>query len=158
VPLHAAEPALADGVPFRHIVCAVDFSPASTRALGLAVSMAQDHGAALTVLHVVEAVEEDALENGLPAAVRARIDELTRTARQRLHAAVPRDAFARCVLREVVRYGRPAHAIPREAAEGGADLVVLGTHGHRGLALLGIGSTTHAVVCRAACPVLTMRP
>jgi nucleotide-binding universal stress UspA family protein len=136
----------------------VDFSPAATRALGLALSMAQDHGAELTVLHVVEAVEEDELENGLPAAVRAHVEGLTRTARERLQAAVPRDAHARCVIREVVRYGRAAHAIPLEAVERAADIIVLGAHGHRGLALLGIGSTTHAVVCRVACPVLTTRP
>ena len=158
VPLHADEPASVEGCRFTRLLCAVDFSPASTRALGLALSMAQDHGAELTVLHVVEAVEEDELEGALPAAVRARVDELTRTARQRLHAEVGRDAYARCGLREVVRYGRAAHAIPREARERDADLIVLGAHGHHGLGLLGIGSTTHAVVCRAACPVLTTRP
>ena len=120
--------------------------------------MAQDHGAGVRrSLHVVEAVAEDELEDA-SAAVRARVDALTRTARQRLHAAVPRDAHARCAIREVVRYGRAAHAIPREAAERDADLIVLGAHGHRGLGLLGIGSTTHAVVCRATCPVLTTRP
>ena len=158
VPLHAEEPASVDGVRFTQVLCPVDFSPASTRALGLALSMAQDHGAELTVLHVVEAVEEDELENGLPAAVRAHVDGLTRTARERLLAAVPRDAHARCTIREVVRYGRATHAIPLEAGERAADLIVLGAHGHRGLALLGIGSTTHAVVCRATCPVLTTRP
>ena len=62
VPLHAEEPASADGVRFTRLLCAVDFSPASTRALGLALSMAQDHGAELTVLHVVEAVDEDELD------------------------------------------------------------------------------------------------
>ena len=82
VPLHAEEPASADGVRFTRLVCAVDFSPASTRALGLALSMAQDHGAELTVLHVVEAVAEDELDDALPAAVRARVDALTRTARR----------------------------------------------------------------------------
>jgi nucleotide-binding universal stress UspA family protein len=158
VPVHAIEPASVNGVRFTHIVCAVDFSPASTRALGLALSMAQDHGADLTVLHVVGAVAEDELDDALPPAVRAHVDELTRTARERLHAAIPRDAFARCRIREVVRHGRPAHGIPLEAGERGADLIVLGAHGHRGLGLLGIGSTTHAVVCRAACPVLTTRP
>jgi nucleotide-binding universal stress UspA family protein len=158
VPLHAEEPASVDGVRFTRLLCAVDFSPASTRALGLALSMAQDHGAELTVLHVVDAVEVDELEDGLPAAVRAHVEGLTRTARERLQAAVPRDAHARCTIREVVRYGRAAHAIPLEAAARDADLIVLGAHGHRGLALLGIGSTTHAVVCRATCPVLTTRP
>ena len=158
VPLHAEAPASADGVRFTRLVCAVDFSPASTRAFGLALSMAQDHGAELTVLHVVEAVAEDELDDAPPAAVRARVDALTRTARRRLHDAVPRDAHARCPIREVVRYGRAAHAIPREAVERDADLIVLGAHGHRGLGLLGIGSTTHAVVCRATCPVLTTRP
>ena len=158
VPLHAEEPASAAGVRFTRLVCAVDFSPASTRALGLALSMAQDHGAELTVLHVVEAVSDDELDGALPAAVRAHVDGLTRTARERLHAAVPREAHARSVVREVVRYGRAAHVIPLEAGERGADLIVLGAHGHRGLGLLGIGSTTHAVVCRAMCPVLTTRP
>ena len=158
VPVHAAEPASVDGVRFTSIVCAVDFSPASTRALGLALSMAQDHGAELTVLHVVGAVAEDELDDALPPAVRAHVEELTHTARERLHAAVPRDAHARSTIREVVRYGRAAHAIPLEAGERAADLIVLGAHGHRGLGLLGIGSTTHAVVCRAACPVLTTRP
>ena len=158
VPLHAEEPASVDGVRFSRVVCAVDFSPASTRALGLALSMAQDHGAELTVLHVVEAVAEDALEDALPAAVRAYVEELTSLARRRLHAALPHDAHARCVLREVVRYGRASRAIPLEAADRAAGLIVLGAHGHRGLGLLGIGSTTHAVVCRATCPVLTTRP
>jgi nucleotide-binding universal stress UspA family protein len=158
VPSHAEEPASVDAVRFARVVCAVDFSPASTRALGLALSVAHDHGAELTVLHVVEALAEDELEGALPPAVRAHVDELTRTARQRLHAAVPREAHARCALREVVRYGRASHAIPLEAGERAADLIVLGAHGHRGLGLLGIGSTTHAVVCRAACPVLTTRP
>jgi len=101
VPLHAAEPASVGGVRFRRLVCAVDFSPASTRALGLALSMAQDHGAELTVMHVVEAVSEDELDGALPPAVRAHLDELTLGARRRLHDAVPRDAYARSVLREV---------------------------------------------------------
>ena len=109
-------------------------------------------------MHVVEAVSEDELDGALPPAVRAHLDELTLGARRRLHDAVPRDAYARSVLREVVRYGRAAQAIPREAAERAAGLIVLGAHGHRGLGLLGIGSTTHAVVCRATCPVLTTRP
>ena len=158
VPLHAGEPPSVNSAGFARVLCAVDFSPASTRALGLALSMAQDHGAELTVMHVVEAVSEDELDGALPPAVRAHLDELTLGARRRLHDAVPRDAYARCMLREVVRYGRAAQAIPREAADGGASLIVLGAHGHRGLGLLGIGSTTHAVVCRATCPVLTARP
>ena len=158
VPLHAAEPASVGGVRFRRLVCAVDFSPASTRALGLALSMAQEHGAELTVLSVVDGTIDEDQEAALPPAVRAHADERLRTARRRLHDALPGDASARCTILEVVRQGRPAHAIPLEAAERDADLIVLGAHGHRGLGLLGIGSTTHAVVCRAACPVLTTRP
>jgi nucleotide-binding universal stress UspA family protein len=163
VPLHAEDPASVDGVRFARIVCAVDFSPASTRALGLALSMADDHGAELTLLHVVDALADDELDGAVPAAVRARIDDLTRAARERLHAAVPGEMTlggnrARGSLREVVRYGRAAQVIPIEAGERHADLIVMGAQGHRGLGLLGIGSTTHAVVCRAACPVLTARP
>ena len=95
VPLHAEEPASVDGVRFTRLVCAVDFSPASARALGLALSMAPDYGAELTVLHVVEAVEEDELDGRAarrPAGARGGPDaHRARTAAR----GVTREAHAR---------------------------------------------------------------
>jgi nucleotide-binding universal stress UspA family protein len=157
VPLHAAEPSSADRVRFSRILCAVDFSPPSARGLELALSLAREAGGSLTVLHVVEALTEPELEALPPTGVRLHVDALTSQARERLHASVPREAHAWADVVETVRYGRAALAILREAEERGADLIVLGAEGHRGLGRMMLGSATHTVVRRAACPVLTVR-
>jgi nucleotide-binding universal stress UspA family protein len=157
VPLHAAEPATVDRVRYGHILCALDFSPPSSKGLELALSLARESGGDVTVLHVVEALSEDELEGFPPVGVRQHVDQLTATARQRLHAAVPREAHAWARITETVRYGRAALAILREAEERRADLIVLGAEGHRGLGRLMLGSATHTVVRRATCPVLTTR-
>jgi nucleotide-binding universal stress UspA family protein len=157
VPFHAGDVGSVDTVRFAHVLCATDFSPASTKALGLAMTMAREQGAALTVLHVVEALAEDELDDFPPAGVREHVRELAKNARERLRAAVPREAHVAGTVREVVRYGQAAYAILREASEGGADLIVLGAQGHSALGLLVLGSSTHAVIRRATCPVLTTR-
>lgn len=157
VPLHAEEPSAADRVRYTQILCALDFSPPAARALDLALSLARESGGALTVLHVVEALTDQELEAFPPMGVREHVDTLTGQARRRLHAAVPREAHAWAQITETVRYGRAALAILREAEERGADLIVLGAEGHRGLGRLMLGSATHTVVRRATCPVLTTR-
>ena len=157
VPFHAGDVGSADAARVTHVLCATDFSPASTKALALAITMAREQGAALTVLHVVEALAEDELDDFPHVAVREHVRVLTKTARDRLRAAVPREAHVRGTVTEVVRYGQAAAAILREAGDRGADLIVLGAQGHSGLGLLVLGSSTHAVIRRATCPVLTTR-
>jgi nucleotide-binding universal stress UspA family protein len=158
VPAHAGEPTVADRIAIRHVLCAVDFSPSSARALALALSVAHENAARLTVLHVIEALSEDDLEAHPTLAVREHVDGLARLARARLLAAVPREARARCAVTDVVRLGRAAHGILAEAEARDADLIVMGAQGHSGLGLLILGSATQAVVRRATCPVLTTRP
>jgi nucleotide-binding universal stress UspA family protein len=158
VPFHAGDVGSVESVRFTHVLCATDFSPASAKALTLAMSMAREQGAALTVLHVVEALAEDELDEFPRIAVREHVQVLTKTARDRLRAAVPREAHVCGTVTEVVRYGQAASAILREASDRGADLIVLGAQGHSGLGLLVLGSSTHAVIRRATCPVLTTRP
>jgi nucleotide-binding universal stress UspA family protein len=157
VPFHAGDVGSADTERFGHLLCATDFSPASTRALALAVAMAREQGAALTVLHVVEALAEDEIDDFPHVSLREHVRVLTCTARAQLRAAVPRESHGWGPVTEVVRYGDAAYAILREATERGADLIVLGAQGHSGLGLLVLGSSTHAVIRRATCPVLTTR-
>lgn len=52
--------------------------------------------------------------------------------------------------------GEPAAAILRVAEVGGFDLIVMGTHGRRGLPRLLLGSVAQKVITRATCPVLTL--
>jgi nucleotide-binding universal stress UspA family protein len=56
------------------------------------------------------------------------------------------------------RFGKPAAEILRLAEEVGADLIVVGSHGHTGLRRLLLGSTSERVVREAGCPVLVARP
>ena len=57
-----------------------------------------------------------------------------------------------------VREAEPAAAIMDLATELGVDLIVVGTHGRRGLERLLLGSVAEAVVRRATCPVLVVPP
>ena len=56
-----------------------------------------------------------------------------------------------------IEVGRPAAAIVRLASEGGADMVVMGTHGRTGLKHALLGSVAEKVVRKAPCAVLTVR-
>ena len=56
-----------------------------------------------------------------------------------------------------VRQGDPRTVIVDEAAEWGADLIVLGSHGHTGLTRLLLGSVAQAVVAHAPCSVEVVR-
>jgi nucleotide-binding universal stress UspA family protein len=151
-----APAALPDKVLFTDILCAVDFSPSSLRALTFAESLAKEADARLTVLHVLEPVYALA---GTPAMNRAETTfdpELRRAATVRLQETISDEARTYCHVREIVTFGKPYREILREAAEQRCNLVVMGAHGG-GLDLLAFGSTTNHVVREATCPVLTLR-
>ncbi len=135
---------------FSKILCPVDFESNSIAALGIAGELAQERKAALDVLHVVPiplgpevAIPFDKLEG------RAR-SRLERLARQKL------DSKLRCALH--VRTGDPAGEVIRLAEQTGADLIVMATHGRRGLTRFVLGSVAERVVREAPCPVLTIKP
>jgi len=141
----------------RRIVCPVDFSPISKRALDHAAVIARWYEAELVVLHVVPFMPT---LFGFPAAVNtaavaaadadAVIPELTRFVEQ-AEAAVS-------ATETIVRSGSPAAEILRYAAESEADLLVLGTHGRTGFERFMVGSVTEKVLRKAPCPVLSVPP
>jgi len=146
-----------ESVLFRRLVCPVDFSPASLAALAHAFKLAEENGAEITVLHVIEwLVEEE------PGARIAGFDVpefrqyLNRDARARLHALVPDEARDWCRPREEVLGGRPWREILRVAEERQAELVVMGVRGRNPVDLALFGSTTNHVVRGARCPVLVV--
>ncbi len=59
-------------------------------------------------------------------------------------------------LSQRLEVGEPGAAILRVAEEGGFDLIIMGTHGRRGLPRLLLGSVAQKVIARAPCPVLTL--
>jgi nucleotide-binding universal stress UspA family protein len=140
-------------VMFHRILCAVDFSPSSMKALTYAASLAKETGAQLTVMHVVEPVPvyEPVLAGGGGSDVNA--DESARQAGlARIREVSPRGVL----VSEVVATGKPYREILARAREEHSDLLVIGVHG--GLAdRLHFGSTTNHVIREATCPVLSLR-
>ena len=155
VPAHAPD-ATPLPVLFRRILCAVDFSPSSLRALSFAESLAEEADARLCVIHIVEPplLFEPVPMGASGGAVSAA--EVRADARRRLEEAISRDARVYSHVSEVVMSGKPYREILREATEQGSDLIVMGTHGGM-LGALAFGSTTNHVVREATCPVLTLR-
>ena len=140
----------------RRVFCPVDFSPISKRALDHATVIARWYEAELVVLHVIPLMPT---LFGFPAAIDtaavaaadadAVIPELTRFAGE---------ATMSSGTRLVVRSGAPSAEIVRYAAEEGADLLVLGTHGRTGFEKFMVGSVTEKVLRKAPCPVLSVPP
>jgi nucleotide-binding universal stress UspA family protein len=146
-----------ESVRYRHIVCPVDFSDESMRALEYALSLAQETAARLVLLHVLEGFldEPDAGELR-ELKVFEYYEQLEQRAAQRLAAAVPDEARVWAHPDERVVKGKAYRQILRLAAEEGADLIVMGVRGRGALNQLLFGSTTHHVIREASCPVLTI--
>jgi nucleotide-binding universal stress UspA family protein len=146
------------GLTFSRIVCAVDFSSASLRGLDYAASLAAFEGPGVQVVNVIELFGGE-----VPSRDTSVFDTpdfragLIKTARERLHEAVPAAARDRTTITETVVMGKPYKEILRIAEEERADLIVLGVQGRSATDLLFFGSTTQHVVRQAACPVLTIR-
>jgi nucleotide-binding universal stress UspA family protein len=154
---HAGEPSDEPGPPFRRIVCAVDFEPASEQAVRFALSLAEDADAEITLVHVVEPFLEEETARHAHISVEDYRQFLERQLVARLGALIPTEATNACRPREVVCIGRPWEEITRVAKERAADLLVMGLHGGRGAVdRLVFGSTTQHALRHAECPVLTV--
>lgn len=145
-------------VQFRRILCPVDFSESSLDAVALAINMAEEADARLTLLHVVEfprGLSEESMAFEIDV---ARITEkAVEDARRRLHELIPQQATTYCTVETCVAEGRAHREIVRHAADRACDFIVMGVHGRGALDRLLFGSTTHQVIRAAACPVLIAR-
>jgi nucleotide-binding universal stress UspA family protein len=137
----------------RTIVCAVDFSPLSDKAVDYALSLAQELQARLLLIHTIEWPQE----RSMSSSEEREIDAMRVTARRKLHALVPDEVRAWCETEDVVALGRAHEEIVRMARGRDADLIVLGVHGRSALDLTLFGSTANQVVRHATCPVVTVR-
>jgi nucleotide-binding universal stress UspA family protein len=138
-------------MPKSIILVPTDFSTASDAALPHAEALAKQKSASLLILHVEEpplAYGAGELYYGLPEPSSERILKM-------LEEVKPSDPTVSYTHR--LTMGDPAGEIVRIAAEEGADMIVLGTHGRSGMSRMLMGSVAEAVVRRAPCPVLVYR-
>jgi nucleotide-binding universal stress UspA family protein len=144
-----------DRTPTR-ILVAIDFSPASRRALRYSIDLAAQSSAQLDLVHVMTPpIPVTAGPEPLAMAAVA-VDERPRVLQElETWCAVGREngVPSSCHLIE----GEPASSILECAEEIGADHIVLGAHGHSRLHELFLGSVARDVQSRALCPVTTLR-
>ncbi len=138
---------------FSKILVAIDGSPASEKALAVAVDLAAHYKADLTALGVAEMPEVVAMMD--------EVDEIrqgTEAHFRRLgEAAVEYGRSRGVVLRSVVVRGHAADAIVRYAESEGINLVVVGQHGHSRITRFFLGSTSDRVSEHAACTVMIVK-
>jgi nucleotide-binding universal stress UspA family protein len=149
--------ATSDVVTFKRILCPIDFSPSALQALGFALDLARQADGRVTLLHVFEWLPEDEPRSSAHFNVPEFRGYMVNDARERLRSLVTEESRAWCEIDDVIVSGRAHREILREAEARSADLVVMGSQGRGGVGLALFGSTTHQVVRRAACPVLTVR-
>ncbi len=142
-------------LPYKRLLCPVDFSESSLAALRFAFSLAKESDAHLTILHVFDWPPDVELlvERFDTPEFRRVVEE---EARGRLEALVTEEARSWCTPDTRVSYGKPYRQILELAGSEGADLVIIGVRGRNALDLTLFGSTTNQVVRRASCPVLTL--
>jgi len=140
----------------ERILCPVDFSPFSARALHHAVVLAKWFKAEITVLHVMAGVGAP-LDDFPPYLTPIPPDPHAREkVLERLRAFVRPATEAGVRTGVDVRQGDVVTQILRGEKSGPADLIVLGTHGLGGFERLVLGSVTEKILRKASCPVLTV--
>ncbi len=148
------EPALG----LRSILVPIDFSVHSKNALKYAIPLAEQFGASLHLVFVVEPTVYPA-DLGFGQVVLPGIEEeLREKGAEELQALIEREIGSRVSATCVVRTGSPHQEILSEAEEKNVDMIVVATHGHSGVEHMLFGSTADRIVRHAKCPVLTIRP
>lgn len=142
-------------LPFKRMLCAVDFSMPSLSAVRYALAMAREADARLVLLHAVDWPVEDKLVEIDEELLEYRHLRETRAARD-LAALVPKSEEA-CEPVILLEHGRAWPTIVRVAEQDHSDLIVIGIHGRNVLDVTLFGSTANQVVRHAPCPVLTIR-
>jgi len=143
-------------LPYTHILLASDFSPHAERAGRRALELVEKYGSSISVIHVLDnmipynefsepvIIDQVALYQELEASSRQLLEELVKRLGLNNRADVH------------LLNGTPKTEILRFAAENDVDLIVVGSHGQRGLERI-LGSVAAAIVKRAECDVLTIR-
>ncbi len=138
----------------KHILVPVDFSDLTARVVEQAVALARLAGAQVTLLHVVPAEPEFVGYEPGPDSVRDAVAHRFANEHRRLQALEQGLMSAGVSARALLIQGYASEKILSEAAKLGADMIIMGSHGHSALRNLLVGSVAEGVLRKAACPVV----
>lgn len=142
---------------YKHMLVPLDGSRTSERGLCEAISLARSLGSRLSLLHVIDAYPM--FDERATAVAFTQSMDLLRSQGNELLTKAAQQAQGLQVsyqLREAIGE-RAAHVIVEEAAEQGCDLIVMGTHGRRGVNRFLMGSDAELVLRNSPVPVLMVR-
>lgn len=140
---------------YRHVLFATDLSPRAPAVGRHAQDLAARYGARLSFVHVIEEVNVSAGYELMPLLPEMPDETLTRESQAALARLAAELGLPEAVQTVLTSVSTKA-GILDTAAELGVDLIVVGSHGRHGLALL-LGSTADAVLHGARCDVLAVR-
>jgi nucleotide-binding universal stress UspA family protein len=133
---------------FRNILFPTDFSNASLAAAPYAISLAEEYGAALTLMHVAEAHEPEPI---------ADLEAVQKGVLKQLRELVPVEAELWCQPEFLVEFGTPVERISSLAKARNTDLIVLGVRQAKLAASHSPVAVADRIIAHAECPVLAVR-
>jgi nucleotide-binding universal stress UspA family protein len=138
--------------PIHRIVVATDFSDLADTVVDQALDLAKQLNASITLVHAYE-IPIYGFPDGVLVAPADVASHIGAAAQASLDAIAKRHETRGVSIATVLRVGPPWDEINAVAAEKSADLIVVGTHGRRGLARALLGSTAERVIRTAKLPV-----
>jgi universal stress protein A len=140
----------------KAILCPIDFSEISAKAMEYAVFLASHHHAELLLMHVVEYLQEFEHYQILVFTPQELAEEMEKQAYEEL-TKLAEQIKKTIKVETVVRQGKAFVEIIKEAKEKDMDLIVMASHGRTGVSHMLMGSVAEKVVRKAHCPVLIVR-
>jgi nucleotide-binding universal stress UspA family protein len=138
------------------ILVPTDFSAYSRAAVDLACELSSRLGVPLTILHAYALPAYPLPEGSILPPSAERATEIVSHATVSLQSEVERARALGVDADTVIVEGEALHAIERTVADRNIDLIVMGTHGRRGIAHAVLGSLAEKLVQRGPCAVLTV--
>lgn len=141
----------------KKVLFATDFSEGSSVALPYAVDIAKQYGAKLYFVHVVYDITKATGWYVPHVAVGEIYDEIEKSARAEIKKISIDETKGVEDIEHVILKGTPYEEIIRFAEDKEVDMIVLGTHGRKGIDRVLFGSTAEQILRNAPCPVLSVR-
>lgn len=138
---------------YQHIIAGLDLSEESPQVLKRAAALADTCGATLSIAHVIEPLTF-AYGGDLPVDLSEVQEQLQLKAEQELQRLAADCDYP--IKKQEVLVGQPATELHYLAEQEKADLIIVGSHGRKGFALL-LGSTSNSVLHGSSCDVLAVR-
>jgi nucleotide-binding universal stress UspA family protein len=142
----------------KKILCALDFSQASRHVTEYALILAKSLGAELSFLYVAPTLRRYAAYQIETVSIENFVGEIVTGAQKEMDRFLERTSEEYEKVSGTVAIGYAPDVIIETALEQGADMVVMGTHGRKGIDSIIFGSVAEKVLKMSPLPVLTIRP